>query len=63
MRITIVASISIETGGLTCITRVTVLLFLGVSLCPEARPSGDYSGEQSALIVCAECLPKLCLLL
>ena len=37
--------------------------FLGVSLCPEARPSGDCSGEQSALIVCAECLPKLCSLL
>ena len=46
------------------ITRASLLFFLlGVSLRPEARPSGDCSGEQSALIVCAECLPKLCSLL
>jgi hypothetical protein len=36
------------------------VFFWGVSLRPEACPSGDCSGEQSALIVCAECLPELC---
>ena len=63
MRITIIASIAIETDRLTSsIPRATVLLFLrpAVSLRPEARPSGDSSGEQSVLIICANCLPELC---